>query len=280
MTLLKSMIEKVIPTFIDNLHVNEFSAGAAMSTTLIFIIFFFIALCYSSVGFGGGSSYIAFLSLLLTDFYEIRTMGLMLNLVVVAMGSWAHYKKGYIDGKSFLPFVSLSLIFAFLGARFRLHENTFFVILGLSLLISSFFMMLQSIKGKKSNRELSGIASAGVGSGLGFLSGLVGIGGGIFLSPTLNLLGWKTPKYVAALGSVYIFFNSIGGMAGLLTTDHFIIEWGFALPLVIAVFLGGLIGSNLSASRINIHLIRGLTALLVGYAGLKLTLLYQFGIPI
>ena len=251
-----------------------------MDIEYIVLIFFFIALFYSSVGFGGGSSYLAFLSIILTDFYEIRTIGLILNLVVVSLGTIAHYRKGFVDWKAFWPFIALSIVFAFLGARFRLSETTFFLILGVSLVFSAFFMFLQSVQQKHQERNLNLAARMGLGSGLGFLSGLVGIGGGIFLSPTLNLIGWKNPKFVAALASVYILFNSIAGLSGLITSDNFVVEWGFALPLVAAVFIGGFIGSNLSASKLNIHLIRGLTALLVAYVGLRLILLHGFGIKI
>ena len=148
------------------------------------------------------------------------------------------------------------------------------------MLLSSLFMGLQTFKRKNENRSLSLPKRGILGGVVGFLSGVAGIGGGIFLSPVLNLTGWANPRTVAALASTFILFNSASGLAGLLVADSFQINVTFALPLLIAVVLGGSLGSYLSNSTFNIHLIRGMTAILVAYVGLRLVLLHGFDVRI
>lgn len=251
-----------------------------MNELVLFIFFFAIALFYSSVGFGGGSSYLAILSILLTDFFEIRTLALLFNLVVVTIGTVLFVRHKVFNWKQFWPFVVFSIPTAFLGAQVRLSEKLFFLVLGGSLLLSAAFMGLQFYQRKHESRSLSTPKRGLIGGAVGFLSGVAGIGGGIFLSPILNLSGWSNPRMVASLASVFILVNSASGLIGLVVSNSFQIDFSFALPLMIAVVLGGAIGSKLSNSRFNIHVIRGLTGLLVAYVGLRLLLLHGFGIQI
>jgi len=244
------------------------------------LLFFAVALFYSSVGFGGGSSYLAILSIVLTDFYEIRTLALVFNLAVVTIATIIYVQKKVFDWKKFWPFVLFSIPMAFLGTQLKLSEKVFFLILGGSLLLSAAFMGLQVMRRKNEHRSFSTPKRGILGATIGFLSGLAGIGGGIFLSPILNLSGWANPRVVASLASTFILFNSASGLAGLLVADSFQFDMDFALPLLIAVILGGSLGSYLSNSKFNIHLIRGLTAILVGYVGLRLILLHGFGVSI
>ncbi len=244
------------------------------------ILFLFIAFFYSSVGFGGGSSYLAILSIFLTGFYEIRSIALVLNLVVVSIGTFNFIRNKQIDLKAFWPFIVLSMPVAFLGAQIKLSESIFFLILGGALLTSGGFMLLQALRKKVSEKQLNLISRLGLGSGIGLLSGITGIGGGIFLSPTLNLIGWKTPKTVAALASIFILVNSAAGLTGLLVSQSFIVNKQLIIPLIAAVVIGGSIGSYLTNSKFNINTIRILTAILVTYVGLRLALLHGFGIQI
>lgn len=244
------------------------------------LLFFVVALFYSSVGFGGGSSYLAILSIVLTEFYEIRSIALVLNLVVVSIGTFNFYRNKVIDLKAFWPFIVFSIPFSFFGAQLRLSETTFFLILGSALLLAGFFMLLQTIKRKLEEKELALPKRIGLGSGIGFLSGVAGIGGGIFLSPTLNLLGWRTPKSVAALASVFILVNSASGLTGLFVANSFVFNPTTVIPLLITVVLGGGIGSYLTNSKFNVNVIRILTAILVTYVGLRLILKHAFEITI
>lgn len=251
-----------------------------MSEFFLPIIFFAIAFFYSSIGFGGGSSYLAILSLVLTDFYEIRTLALVFNLAVVTIGTLVYMQQKVFEWKKFWPFIVFSIPTAFLGAQLRLSEKTFFLVLGGSLVLSAIFMGLQALRRKNENRSFPWPQRGALGASMGFLSGVAGIGGGIFLSPVLNLAGWANPRTVASLASTFILFNSAAGLFGLVMANAFRFDTDFALPLLIAVMVGGSLGSYLSNNKFDIHLIRSLTAILVAYVGLRLILLHGFAVKI
>ncbi len=244
------------------------------------ILFAFIALLYSSVGFGGGSSYLALLSLFLTEFYEIRSTALVLNVSVVTVGTLGHIRHRVFDWKRFWPFLFLSIPCAYLGARIQLSQKEFFLVLGSALLLSGLFMGIRYVLSSMVSRQLPYPVKLLLGGGVGLLSGISGIGGGIFLSPTLNLVQWANPRVVAALASVFILANSLAGLTGLALSDTLIIREKTIVPLLIAVVLGGTVGSYLSHGRIRIRFIGLLTALLVTYVGLRLILWHGFGLRI
>ncbi len=248
------------------------------ATELIVLMagFLVIAMLYSSVGFGGGSSYLAVLALVFVSFFSIRSTALVCNLVVVSGSSYLYWKKGFLDFRKFLPFLIASIPMAFLGARFRLSENTFFIILGAALIISALTLIYQTLKGKKSEEVSTNYptwVTYVLGAGIGLLSGLVGIGGGIFLAPILNHMKWDTAIKIAALASFFILVNSISGIAGLLTNGTFEFPWIEGLGLVIAVYIGGQIGVRLSLNRLTGNGIKIVTAVLVFIVGIRVLLL-------
>ena len=251
-----------------------------MTVEYLPLVFFLIALFYSSVGFGGGSSYLAILSLFLTDFYEIRSTALLLNICVVTIGTLVFIRNRVFDMKLFWPFLVMSIPFAYLGAQIRLSQTTFFLILGGALVMAGFFMMLRFAKKKLDSKKFSNPKKLTLGGGIGLLSGISGIGGGIFLSPVLNLLKWENPRIVASLASVFILVNSIAGLIGLKMAGTFQLNNELMLQLVVAVVLGGGIGSYLSNKRFNLKFLGVLTAILVLYVGFRLILLHGFGIKI
>lgn len=243
-------------------------------------IFFIIALFYSSVGFGGGSSYLAIMSLFLTNFYEIRSTALILNICVVTIGTLLFIRNKVFDIKLFWPFLVSSIPLAYFGAQLRLSQQAFFLVLGASLILSGLAMVLRYIQAKLVSHEFSLVKKLGLGGSVGLLAGISGIGGGIFLSPTLNLLNWANPRTVASLASVFILVNSISGLVGLTVADTFQVDLNLIWKLVLAVILGGSIGSYLSNKKFNLRFLGGLTAVLVIYVGLRLVLMHGFGINI
>ena len=238
--------------------------------------FLVIAILYSSVGFGGGSSYLAILTLVFVSFFAIRSTALVCNLVVVSGSCYLYWKNGHLDIKKFLPFIITSIPLAFIGARFRLSENTFFLILGGALIISALALIYQTLKLKKSeevNPNYPPYVTYLLGAGIGLLSGLVGIGGGIFLAPILNHMKWDKSIKIAALASVFILVNSASSIGGYLTKGTFEIPWVEAIGLIIAVFIGGQIGIRLSLNKLTGKGIKVVTAILVLVVGIRVLLI-------
>lgn len=251
-----------------------------METNILPFIFFFIALFYSSVGFGGGSSYLAILSLFLGDFYEIRSTALVLNVCVVTIGTLIFIRKRVFDFSQFWPFLILSIPMAYLGAQLRLTQEAFFLILGAALMIAGMFMILNYVTYRVKSKNFNLTKKLSLGGGVGLLAGISGIGGGIYLSPVLNLMEWKNARTIASLASVFILVNSLSGLIGLKVAGTFQVDTNLILKLLLAVILGGSIGSYLSNEKFNVRVIGVLTAILVTYVGLRLILLHGFAIRI
>lgn len=250
---------------------------------LLAIGFFVIATLYSSVGFGGGSSYLALLTIIFTSFFAIRSTALICNLVVVSGSTYIYFKRGHLDFKKFLPFIVASIPLAFIGARFRLEENIFFIILGGALIISALALIFQTCQSgrqatnpKKSyevNPNYPSYVTYLLGAGIGLLSGLVGIGGGIFLAPILNHMKWDKSIRIAALASFFILVNSVSGIGGLLTEGTFEIPWVEATALIFAVFVGGQLGIRISLGKLTGKGIKLITAILVLIVGIRVLLI-------
>lgn len=250
-----------------------------MSTNELIILslsFFTIATIYSMVGFGGGSSYLAILTFYMADQYLIRSNALICNIAVVSIGTITALLDKSLNLKKAALYVALSIPAAYLGAMVRLSDRNFFILLAIALLLSSVGMLLQSLLKKideQPSKKLP-IQQLGVGGVIGFFSGMVGIGGGIFLSPVVNLLKMETAKTIAGIASFFILVNSIAGVFGLWKVGNLKIEFTTTLVLIGTVILGGFIGSRIKSSKLKSNHIRLLTAILVFVVGIRLLLKY------
>ncbi|MEI9918328.1 MAG: sulfite exporter TauE/SafE family protein [Bacteroidota bacterium] len=240
-----------------------------MDTVIVLTIsFFVISLVYSSVGFGGGSSYLALMAVMGVAKETMRPSALLCNIVVVIGGAYIFWKEGHLDLRKSWPFIVASVPFAFIGGYWPISEHNFFILLGSTLVLASIALWVQPSDGEKKLLENLPL-NLGVSAGVGLLSGLVSIGGGIFLSPILHLSKWDNARKISALASVFILANSISGLAGQFLRSASI-DWKFILPLLIAVLVGGQIGSRLGARRFNPLYIRRITAALILIAGLNI----------
>lgn len=246
-----------------------------MEFYILLISFFAIALIYSSVGFGGGSSYLALLALpaFALAFPIIRATALFCNIIVVTGGTIIFYKEGKILWREVWPYLASSVPMAYLGGFWLIEQDTFFILLGLTLIIVPFLLWFQPEEIRKDGdfRLPETIAlKIALGGSIGLLSGLVGIGGGIFLSPCLHIFRWSDPRKISALASLFILVNSMGGLAGQFERGVPQLSWQFLLPLILAVLVGGQIGSRMGAKKFNSLYIRRITAILIFVAGINI----------
>lgn len=233
------------------------------------LCFFAIALIYSSVGFGGGSSYLALLAVMGLHLDIIRPTALLCNIIVVSGGTFIFWKSGALDWRKSWPFLCASIPLAFIGGFWKIEDASFFfVLLGICLIAASALLWIQTVSISKQNFSNPAL-NAGLGGGIGFLSGFVGIGGGIFLSPVLHLLNWGEARKISALASLFILANSVSGLIGQVAGSENI-DWRFITPLLVAVFLGGQIGSRLGARRFDPMLIKRLTSVVIFLAAIKI----------
>jgi uncharacterized membrane protein YfcA len=243
------------------------------------LAFFLIALFYSSVGFGGGSSYLAVLSLVLADFSSIRTVALLCNVVVVTGNCFIYWRAGSLTITKALPFVLISVPAAFIGGTLPLTETAFFLTLGAVLISSALLLARQAERGPTASATRPAyLTSFALGGGIGLLSGMVGIGGGIFLSPLLHLLRWDTATRIAALASFFILVNSLAGLAGLAVGGSLSVGGWLPGALLVAVAAGGQLGSRLGLNILGPRYVRLATAGLVFFAGLRLLLHHGFAV--
>lgn len=242
-----------------------------MEFYILITSFFLIALIYSSVGFAGGTSYVALMGVMAVNFQVLRPAALLCNILVATGGTMIFYKENLLDLKKNWPFLAASVPCAFVGGFWPVKESTFFQILGVTLVAASFFLWIQRSPNPNEGQNPSNtvLHKLGIGGFIGFLSGISSIGGGIFLSPVLHLLNWDQAKKISALASLFILVNSISGLAGQLSQSSTIV-WNFVMPLLIAVFIGGQIGSRLGTRRFNSIYIKRITAVLILLAGLNI----------
>ena len=241
---------------------------------IILTIFFFItAILYASVGFGGGSTYLALMLIWEIPYYIFPIIALFCNIIVVAGNSINFVRSGNINLKLILPYLFGSVPFAFIGASISLEKEFFEILLFLVLIIAGLFLFLESNTFNKKDLKINSISnlfSIFIGSLIGFVSGLVGIGGGIFLSPILFLLKAGYPKHITSSASLFILINSIFGVAGQLTKEIVLNEFLNYWPLFLAVLIGGQIGNYLNIKFLSNKALALLTSLLIIFVAIRM----------
>ena len=244
------------------------------SLSTILPLFLLTALVYSMAGFGGGSTYIAILVLVSFPYASIPTISLLCNLIVVSGGFLVFYREGYFSPRKVLPFVVGSIPAAYWGGQFPIEKTLFSLLLGLSLFVAAVRMLLSDesfiVRREVSWRQAWAVGIP-AGALLGALSGLVGIGGGIFLSPLVYLLGWARAKEAAAAASFFILVNSLAGLVGQFSKMGWSLpDSRLLIPLGLAVLIGGQIGSRLGSKKIPKIALQRITAGLILWVSARL----------
>ena len=237
------------------------------------ILFFITAILYSSVGFGGGSTYLALLLIWDIPYYIFPVIALMCNIIVVSGNSFNYIRAGNHNFNLLLPFLIGSIPFAFLGGSLKIDKDFFEILLFFVLSIAGILLLINNKSYENENltiKKINFIYSLIIGSILGLVSGIVGIGGGIFLSPILFLLKAEKPKIISTTASLFILINSISGILGQFTKDKTFDELMNYWPLFLSVLIGGLIGNYLNLKIFSNRILTILTSLLVIFVSVRI----------
>lgn len=241
-----------------------------MSVEIFYVILFFVAFLYAAVGHGGASGYLALMALYGVVPEEMKPTALVLNLFVSLTSFIQYYRGGYFSRKLFIPIAAASIPLAFIGGMITVEENIYKRILGILLLfpvIRFFFFKNVDDSELKPHNTTIAVVTGGV---VGLLSGMIGIGGGIILSPILLLLHWTNQKQTAAISAAFIFVNSVAGLGGMVTQG--ISFTGDMMMYIVVAFTGGLLGAYLGSKKFNQNVLKYVLATVLLMASYKLLL--------
>jgi uncharacterized membrane protein YfcA len=240
-----------------------------LATLLILLALFVVAVLYSSVGHGGASGYLAVMALFAVPQAMSRPSALVLNVFVAGVGTVQFYRAGYFSWRTFWPFAVTSIPFAFIGGTITLPTTAYKIVLGVVLMVAA-IRLAWNLKSDVETRQPTIWIALVIGAVIGLLSGLVGVGGGIFLTPVLLLMNWSDTKTAAGISALFILVNSLSGLAGnygqLVTLPSEVWLW------IGAAIAGGLLGSTLGAKRFDSLTLRRVLAVVLLFAGVKMVL--------
>lgn len=231
------------------------------------------AFLYASVGHGGASAYIAALALAGVAPAEMRPIALQLNVLVSAIATFKFYRAGHFSWGLFWPFAAASIPAAYLGGSITLPGTTYKVLVGLVLIYAGWQLWWSARAGEELRpiRKIATPLAMAIGAALGVLSGLTGVGGGIFLSPLLLILGWAGTKQTSAVAAPFILVNSLSALAAGFVTNP-TLPPDYAWWLMAAVLVGGWTGAEYGSRRFANPLIRRLLAMVLAIAGGKMVM--------
>ena len=242
---------------------------------ILSILFFVTAILYASVGFGGGSTYLALLLLWGVPYFIFPIIALSCNIIVVSGNCFNYIKAGHLNLKLLLPYLFGSIPLAFIGGSLAIEKDFFEVMLCVVLIIAGILLLFKfkSFDEKEEViRKIPLIISVVIGGILGLISGVVGIGGGIFLSPILFLLRAGKPKHIVTTASLFILINSLSGIAGQLTKSTVLNEIQNYWFLLLVVLIGGQIGNYLNLKIFPPRILALITAILVLFVAVRMSL--------
>ena len=241
--------------------------------TLLAILFLSTAVLYSSVGFGGGSTYLALLLIWGVPYFIFPVIALSCNIIVVSGNCFNYIKAGNLNLKLLVPYLIGSIPLAFIGGSLPIEKRLFEILLFLVLATAGALLLLnfKSYDDKEENyRKISIPVSILIGGALGFIAGIVGIGGGIFLSPILFLIRAGRPKHIVTTASLFILINSVSGIIGQLTKNAVLIEIPNYWYLLAAVLIGGQLGIFLNLKIFPTRILALVTAILVIFVSVRM----------
>ena len=237
------------------------------------ILFFITAILYSSVGFGGGSTYLALLLIWDIPYYIFPLIALLCNIIVVSGNSFNYIRAGNYNFRLLLPFLIGSIPFAFFGGSLKIDKEIFEILLFFVLSIAGILLLINNKSYQNDDLiiiKINYLYSLIIGSILGLVSGLIGIGGGIFLSPILFLLKAEKPKIIATTASLFILINSMSGVLGQLTKENTLDELTYYWPFFLSVLIGGFVGNYLNLKILSNRALTIMTSLLVIFVSARI----------
>ena len=240
---------------------------------LLSISFLVTAVLYSSVGFGGGSTYLALLLIWGVPYFVFPVIALSCNIIVVSGNCFNYIRAGNLNLKLLIPYLIGSIPLAFIGGSLPIEKRLFEILLFLVLTAAGTLLLFnfKSYDNKKENyKKIPTVVSILIGGALGFISGVVGIGGGIFLSPILFLIRAGRPKHIITTASLFILINSITGIVGQLTKNEVLSEIPNYWYLLGAVLIGGQLGNFLNLKVLPTRILALVTAFLVIFVALRM----------
>jgi uncharacterized membrane protein YfcA len=242
---------------------------------MLSIIFFLVAAVYASVGFAGGTSYLALLTIYDVEYLLIHIIALTCSIIVASGNCFIYIRAGHLDIKFLTPYFLGSIPLAYVGGKFQITKDFFQILLFFCLTVSSLLLIIQTRQYKLTNEIIKKIPffiAVLIGAIIGLVSGIVGIGGGIILSPILFNLKAAHPKKIIMAASLFILINSIAGFLGQIQKFNNISQLHPYLYLPLAVLLGGQLGNFLNIKILKSHILALLTSILVLIVAIRLGL--------